>query len=97
MRVCVCVFVCVSVSGLVCVFCVCLSVFLLCLSNAQSAYFRHSILLSSVACLAIRYFSTLSHKGHCFRGGGELLHVKFVFWSFLQRWSEVFFVLIISQ
>ena len=56
-------FVCVSVCGSVCMY-----VFLLYLSNTQSAFFLHGTILSSVACLTIPYFSTLSHKGHNFRG-----------------------------
>jgi len=37
-----------------------------------------STMLSSVDCLAVQYSSTLSHKGHVFRGGG-LLNIKGVF------------------
>jgi len=33
----------------------------------QIAAFLRRILLPSVACLALRYFSTLSHKRHDFR------------------------------
>jgi hypothetical protein len=36
------------------------------------------IILPSVACLAVPYFSTLSHKRHDFRGK-KLLNIKCVF------------------
>jgi len=45
--------------------------------------------LSSVACPAVQYFSTLSHKRHDFRGG-KLLNMKCVFWFSLQLLSEHF-------
>jgi len=35
--------------------------------------------LSSVDCLALPYFYTLSHTRHDFRGGGDLLNIKCVF------------------
>jgi len=40
---------------------VCLYTYLL--PRMQSASFLHSIILSSVACLALSYFSTLAHNG----------------------------------
>ena len=45
----------------------CASVFLPQLPGMQIASFLHSIMVSSVASLAIPYFSTLSHKQHDFR------------------------------
>jgi hypothetical protein len=56
----------------------CVSVFLPQLTGMQlSSYLRHFI-LSSVACLAVPYSSTLSHKRHDFRGK-KLLEIKCVF------------------
>ena len=43
---------------------------------------RH-IILPSVACPAVLYFSTLSHKRHDF-GGKKLLNTKCVFWFSVQ-------------
>ena len=42
-----------------------------CLSYpACKAFFLPRIILTAVACLAVPYFSTLSHKRQDFRGGG---------------------------
>ena len=48
--------------------------------------------LSSVSCLAVQYFSILSHKRHDFRGGKFTEH-KNVFRFSLQRLSEPFLIL----
>jgi len=45
---------------------VCVCVFLPSLSSKQIASFQGHILLTTVACLALLYFSTLSHKWHNF-------------------------------
>jgi hypothetical protein len=49
------------------------------------------IILSSVACLALQYFSTLSHKRHDFRK--RLLNIKCFFWLCLQLLSETYLIL----
>ena len=48
-------------------------------------------ILSSVACPAVQYFSTLSHKRHDFRG--EKMNIKCAFSFSLQLLSETFFIL----
>jgi len=48
-------------------------------------------ILSSVACPAVQYFSTLSHKHHEFRK--KLLNTKCEFWLFLQNLSETSLIL----
>jgi hypothetical protein len=51
-----------------------------------------SAILLSVTCLAVTYFSTLSHKRHDFRGK-KLLNTKCVFWFSLLYLSETFLIL----
>jgi hypothetical protein len=41
-----------------------------CVSPSLSSMQRACAILSYVACPALQYFSTLSHKWHDFRGGG---------------------------
>jgi hypothetical protein len=57
----------------------------------QHAMCMHHIILSSVACLALPYISTLSHKWHDFQK--KLLNVRCVFWFPLQHLSETFLIL----
>jgi hypothetical protein len=57
----------------------------------QHAKCMHRIILSSVACLALPYFSTLSHKRHDFRK--NLLNIECVFRFSLQLLSEIFLIL----
>jgi hypothetical protein len=47
-------------------------------------------LLSSVACPALRYFSTLSHKRYDFRGGGGVIEHKICF-DFLYKFGLKYF------
>jgi len=86
--VCVCVWVCVGV-------CVCMySCFIY---PTRKAHFFCTALYCHL--LPVWLFHIFLHyliKGTIF-GGKKLLHIKFVFWSFLQRLYEVFLVLIISQ
>jgi hypothetical protein len=56
----------------------------------------HRIILSFVACLALPYFSTLSHKRHDFLKK-KLLNMKCVFWFSLRLLSETFLILRPSQ
>ena len=47
------------------------------------------VALTSVACLSLEYFSTLSHNRHDFQE--NLLNIKCVFWFSLQLLSVTFF------
>jgi hypothetical protein len=49
----------------------------------QNTMCMHHIIFSSVACLALPYISTISHKWHDFQK--KLLNVKCVFWFPLQH------------
>jgi hypothetical protein len=61
----------------------------------QLSSFLRSIILSSVTCLALHYFSALSHKRHDFRK--TILNIKGVFCFSLQRLSEKFLIIRIIQ
>jgi len=63
---CVCVCMCVCVRVCVCM-CVCVCVCVLALVS-QHAMRVHRVILSPVTCLAVPYFSKLSHKRRDFRG-----------------------------
>ena len=63
-----------------------------CLSPSLSSMQRACAILSYVACPALQYFSTLSHKRHGFRGK-KLLNIKMCFWYSLQLLSETFLIL----
>ena len=58
----------------------------------QIASFMHCIILSSVASLALPYFSTLSHKRHDLRRK-EILNIKCVLRFSLQLLPEIFPIL----
>jgi hypothetical protein len=75
----------ITYSECVCV-CVCVD-----LGIKHAMRMRH-IILSSVACPAVQYFSSLSHKMHDFRGK-KLLHIKSVFRFSLQLLFETFLFL----
>jgi hypothetical protein len=60
------------------------------LPGAQKASFLPRIISSSVACLALPCFSTLTHKSHDFRGK-KIEYNNCV--SSLQRFSETFLIL----
>jgi hypothetical protein len=60
--------------------------------------YRHAkrmlrIILSSVACLSLPYFCTLSHKRHDFRKKKKVIERKMCILIFLQRLPETFLIL----
>jgi hypothetical protein len=70
--------------------CVCVALII------QHAKRMHRIILSSVACLALPYFSALSQKRHKFLKK-KVFRIKCVFWFSLQLLSERFLILRIIQ
>jgi hypothetical protein len=69
------------------IMCVCVSAAL----GIQHSKRMRRIILSSVGCLAIPYFSTLRHKRLAFRE--RVLNFKVAFWLSLQLLSEKFLIL----
>ena len=57
----------------------------------QRAFCMCSIIFSSVSCLSVKYFSTLSHKRHDFRKK-KLPDVRYVFRFSLQLLCEIFLI-----
>jgi len=51
----------------------------------QHTMLMHRAMLSSVACLALTYFSALSHKRYDFRGGGGGGVKKKIFFLFFSK------------
>jgi len=60
---------------------VCVSVSLPYVFDMQITSFLRSVLLQPLACLALPYFSTLSHEWHDFRKKKKSLNIKSVFFS----------------
>ena len=59
----------------------------------QLAKRMRRIILLSVACLYLQYFSTLARKRHDFLKKKKLSNIKCVFWFSLQFVSEICFIL----
>ena len=55
------------------------------------------IILSSVACLALQYFSKLSHKRHDFRKGKKAYLTKNVYFDFTERISWIYIYMYIYR
>ena len=68
-----------------------LKCYLFFLLSIQHATRMRRISLLSVVCLAVQYFSTLSHKRRGF--GDKVLNIQSVFRFFLQLLSETFNIL----
>ena len=58
----------------------------------QIAPFLCSFILSRVACLAVPYFSILSHERHVFRKKKRLLNIKNILWFSLHILSKTFLI-----
>jgi len=58
--------------------CVCVCVLALVIWHAKSTFSTRYLAASSVACLAVQYFPTLSQKRHDYRGK-KLPNIKWVF------------------
>jgi len=59
------------------------------------AYFQRHTVVSSMACLALRHFSTLSHKRQDYRK--NVLNKKYVDLIFYTNLSEIFLILSRTQ
>jgi len=70
--------------------CVCVCILALVIQHAKC---MHCIILTPVACLALPYFSTLSHEQHARLLGKKLLNIKCMFWFSLPLLPETFLTL----
>ena len=63
----------------------------------QHAKRMRRIVSWSAACLAVSYFSILSHKRHDFRKKNKLLDIKCMFWFSAQRLAQNYVILWSSE